>query len=135
MVRRDGWSAMFSTAFKRSRNAMLLLDDRRRVVDVNGAYLRRMGYSRKAVIGEPIYHFVVGGPVVSAERWAELLTLSDFTGEVSMVGADGSHVAVQWGAHTELVTGHRLVLFVALSTSRWGQRFRRSSANGPSSEE
>jgi PAS domain S-box-containing protein len=130
MVREDGWSAMFSTAFKRSRNAMVLLDDRRRQVEVNGAYLRLLGYSRKAVIGQPIYHFVVGGPVVTPERWAELLALSDFTGEVSMICADGSHVAIQWGAHTELVTGRRLVLFVALSTSRWGQRFRRSASTG-----
>ena len=38
--------------------------------------------------------------------------------------ADGGTVAVQWGASTEVATGRRLVLFVALSTSRWGSRFR-----------
>jgi DNA-binding CsgD family transcriptional regulator len=38
---------------------------------------------------------------------------------------DGTVVAVQWDANTEVVTGRRLVLFVALSTSRWGGRFRR----------
>ena len=46
--------------------------------------------------------------------------------------ADGSAVSVQWGATTETVTGRRLVLFVALSTSRWGGRFRRATdADGP----
>jgi DNA-binding NarL/FixJ family response regulator len=34
-------------------------------------------------------------------------------------------VAVQFAATPEVVTGRRLVLFVALSTSRWGPRFRR----------
>ena len=33
---------------------------------------------------------------------------------------------MQWGASVEVVTGRRLVLFVVLSSSRWGQRFRRA---------
>ena len=32
----------------------------------------------------------------------------------------GAALLVQWGATTEIVTGRRLVLFVALNTSRWG---------------
>ena len=52
-----------------------------------------------------------------------------------MIRGDGGRVAVQWAAHTEVVTGERLVLFVALSTSRWGARFRRdrAAASGPRS--
>jgi DNA-binding CsgD family transcriptional regulator len=46
-----------------------------------------------------------------------------------MIHADGSLVAVQWGADTEVVTGRRLVLFVAISTSRWGARFRRTATS------
>ena len=38
-------------------------------------------------------------------------------------------MAVQWGATVENVTGRHLVLFVALSTSRWGSRFRREPAS------
>jgi len=34
-------------------------------------------------------------------------------------------VGVQYGATPEVVTGRRLVLFVAVSTSRWGRHFRR----------
>ncbi len=40
--------------------------------------------------------------------------------------ADGSPVAVQWAATTEVVGGRRLILVVALHTSRWGARFRRT---------
>ena len=43
-----------------------------------------------------------------------------------MVRADGSQIAVQWAGATEVATGQRLVLFVALSTSRWGGSFRRT---------
>jgi DNA-binding CsgD family transcriptional regulator len=41
------------------------------------------------------------------------------------VAADGGKVAVQWAATAEVITGRRLVLFVALNTSRWGRSFRR----------
>jgi PAS domain-containing protein len=55
MARPGGWSALFSNAFRHSRNAMVLLDDSRRHVDANGAYLNLLGYARKALIGQPIY--------------------------------------------------------------------------------
>ena len=67
MAGQDGWSALFSTAFKQSRNAMVLLDARRRHVDANGAYLKLLGYRRDALIGKPVYSFVVGGPLASPE--------------------------------------------------------------------
>ena len=48
-----------------------------------------------------------------------------FTGHARLVVADGSHLWVQYAATTEVVTGHRQTLFVELSSSRWGARFRR----------
>jgi DNA-binding CsgD family transcriptional regulator len=104
---------------------MVLLDERRRHLDANGAYLKLLGHGRDELLGRPIYHFVAGGPVASPEEWAAALLAGEFTGEVDLLPADGSTVSVQWAATVEVVTGHRLVLFVALSTSRWGRRFRR----------
>ena len=49
-----------------------------------------------------------------------------FTGEVELLCASGGRVAVQWAATAEIVTGRYLALVVALSTSRWGTRFRRT---------
>lgn len=131
MARPDGWSALFSSAFNGSRNAMVLLDERRRHVDANGAYLKLLGYRRDELIGRPVYAFVAGGPLASAEEWAAKLLTGQFTGEADLVCADGSKVSVQWAATTEVVTGRRLVLFVALSTSRWGTRFRRDIPSEP----
>jgi PAS domain S-box-containing protein len=54
MTRPDGWSALFSSAFKQSRSAMVLLDERRRHVDANGAYVKLLGYPRDALIGRPV---------------------------------------------------------------------------------
>jgi PAS domain S-box-containing protein len=126
MARHDGWSALFSTAFRQSSNAMVLVDARRRQVDANGAYLKLLGYAREAVIGTPVYTFVAGGPLASPEEWDAAMASGRFSGETELVCANGSGVSVQWGASVEVVTGRRLVLFVVLSTSRWGRRFRRA---------
>ena len=122
---RDGWSALFESAFKQSKNPMALVDEERRHVDANGAYLKLLGYTRGAVIGTPVYAFVADGPLASPEEWDAAMASGRFTGETDLVCANGGRVSVQWGASVEVVTGRRLVLFVVLSSSRWGQRFRR----------
>jgi PAS domain S-box-containing protein len=121
----DGWRGLFSTAFAQSRNAMVLADDARRLVDVNAACLKLLGRSRDAVVGQPLWLFVAHGPQASPREWASAVADGRFSGETELLAADGSRVAVQWGASTEIVTGRRLILFVALGTSRWGRRFRR----------
>jgi len=120
------WSGLFWSAFRTSRNAMALVDDGRMLVDVNGAFLRLVGRSREELLGRPVTRLVVGGPRLSAPQWRAALASGRFTGQAELVHADGGAVAVQWGASTEVVTGRRLVLFVALSTSRWGSRARRT---------
>jgi PAS domain S-box-containing protein len=123
----DGWSSLFASAFAHSRNAMLLVDEDRRVVSVNDAALRLLGRTRRGVIGERLWSFVADGPVASADEWSSWLAAGRFSGEVDLLRPDGTPVAVQWGASTERVTGRRLVLFVCLGTSRWGRRFRRET--------
>jgi PAS domain S-box-containing protein len=127
----EGWSGLFEAAFRQSRNAMVLVDEQRRQLDANGAYLKLLGHRREAIVGRPIYEFVAGGPQASAEQWADALAAGRFTGETELCCADGSVVAVQWAACTEVVTGRRLVLFVVLTTSRWGRHFRRLDAAEP----
>jgi len=123
---RDGWSALFATAFKQSKNPMALVDGERRHVDANAAYLRLLGRGRDELLGRPVWDFVVGGPVFTPAQWQAALASHRFHGEAELIRADGSPVAVQWAGTTEVATGQRLVLFVALSTSRWGGSFRRT---------
>ncbi|WP_064750480.1 helix-turn-helix transcriptional regulator [Solirubrobacter soli] len=133
MSHTNGWSALFASAFRQSRNAMVLLDDRRRIVDANAAMVVLLGHPHRALTGRPIAELVVGGPLVTEAEWQEWLAAGRFEGEVTMLHADGRGVTVQWGATTEVATGRRLVLVVALHTSRWGPRFRRApdSRDGP----
>jgi PAS domain S-box-containing protein len=107
---------------------MCLADDARRIVDVNGACLQLLGYRRADIVDRPMYEFVAGGQLMTPQQWAEALARRRFTGEGKMVRADGATVRVQWGATTELVTGRRLVLIVALSISGRGRGLRPARA-------
>jgi PAS domain S-box-containing protein len=124
----QGSAALFSAAFKHSRNAMALLDERRRLTDVNGAYLKLLGYRRDEVLGEPMDRFVVGRPQYTPAEWRKALRGGSASGEAHLEAADGSQLAVQWAATVAVVAGRRVVLMVALSASRWGRSFRRTPA-------
>jgi PAS domain S-box-containing protein len=124
----SGWSGLFTTAFRQSRNAMALVDEERRHVDVNGAYLKLLGRRSDELIGRPIWEVVVGGPVLSEQEWAQALVTRQFTGRTEMRCRDGTEVEVQWGAATEVVTGGLLVLFVALSMTPRRLGFRPDAA-------
>jgi PAS domain S-box-containing protein len=114
---------------------MALLDERRVNVDVNGAWIALLGYAPERVVGHPVYEFVVGGPLVSDEEWLAMTSRGDFSGEAPVRRADGTELLVQFAAHPELVTGRRLILFVALSTSRWGRHSRRDPNRDPDGAE
>jgi DNA-binding CsgD family transcriptional regulator len=125
MDRDAGWASLFDAAFRTSRNAMVLADERRHIVDANPAFIKLLGRRRAAIIAHPLWEFVEGGPLVTQKQWAQSLGLDNFAGTAGLVTADDVVVAIQWGAHVEIVTGQRRILFVALSTSRWGEHFRR----------
>src|SRR3954470_6317943 len=111
MARREGWSALFEAAFKSSRNAMALLDERRINVDVNGALIALLGYTRERLIGHPGFEFLVGGPLMSDKEWLAMLGGGEFSGQAPIRRSDGEEVTVQYAAHPEVVTGRRLILF------------------------
>jgi len=120
------WGRLFGAAFTQSRNPMALLDERRCHVEVNGAYVSLLGYGVPDLRGHPVYEFIVGGPKATAAEWQRTIRTASFTGQSEMRCADGHTVSVQWAATTEQVTGRRFVLFVALSSSRWGAHARRA---------
>ena len=89
--------------------------------------MRLLGRRLDELRHRPVWELVVDGPLSTEREWREQIATRRFNGEARLRHADGSAVLVQWGATTEIVTGRRLVLFVALNTSRWGARFRRAA--------
>lgn len=121
----SGWAGLFRDAFRRSRNPMVLTDAHRVQLDVNAAFVKLLGHRRESLIGQPIYNYVEGGPRFGPAEWTAALAEDEVTGEANMLCAGGEAIAVHYAAYPESVTGGRLVLFVALSVSRWGRHFRR----------
>lgn len=118
----SGWEGLFWEAFKRSRNAMVLADSRRCIVEVNGALLGLLGHRRSELVGRPIYKFVAGGPAFTEREWRRLVGQRRFDGVADLVRADNGRVRVQFAAHPEIVTGRQLVLAVAMQTGRTSRR-------------
>ena len=123
----SGWRTLFEEAFRRSANAMLLLDAQRRVVEVNGAFLQLLGYQPGAMIGRPISEFVIGGPIASEREWNAALREERLAATADLRRADGGRVRVEFAGHPAVATGQRLVLFVALNTSRKAGPIRHSA--------
>ena len=111
---RDGWQGLFWDAFRQSRNAMVLLDDQRRLVEVNGAFVRLLGHTRQSLLGRPVYDLRAAGRPASDLEWQAALHQRQFTAVAELGCADGSHVRVEFAGHPEIVTGKRLVLVVIL---------------------
>jgi len=118
---RSGWAALFRDAFNQSRNAMVLLDDDRRHVEVNGAYAQLLGYRPSDLIGRPVRELRADHSAMTAEEWHAALRQKQFTGTIELLRADGAHVTVEYAGHPEIVTGQQLVLFVALRAARGGR--------------
>src|ERR1700733_7871413 len=130
---RTGWSALFRDAFNQSRNAMVLLDDDRRHVEVNGAYVQLLGYRPSELIGRPIYELRADGSAVSAERWHAALRQKQFSGTIELLRADSRRVTGECAGPPEVVPGRKLVLFVGLRAAR-GARPRDDAPGSPRPE-
>src|SRR3954470_6750499 len=124
MQRQSGWEGLFWSAFKRSKNAMVVLDDERLALEVNPAYLGMLGIRRDDVVGHPIYEFVVDGPRISQAEWRATIARDEFTGVLELARPDGEEITVQIAGHPETATGKQLVLVVILSAARHGRRIR-----------
>ena len=107
---------------------MVLLDEERTIVELNGASLQLLGYRRDELIGRPLYEVVAGGPMFSAQEWHELLKRKQFTGVAELVRADGGYVIVEFAGHPEVITGRQLILGVALRTARGGRRLSKDTS-------
>jgi PAS domain S-box-containing protein len=112
-----GVLGLFWAAFRRCRNGMILVDDERRCVDVNPAFVQLLGYKRSELIGRRYHEFAVKAPL-SDEAWRELVRSEDFYVTRELRRADGQHVSVELAGHRETVTGLDLILIVVLRRVR-----------------
>jgi PAS domain S-box-containing protein len=114
----DGWRLLFWIVFSRSKNAMLVLDQDRRIVAVNDAEVELFGYSRHQMLGRRIDLLFESEEWRSLDdEWRALLRRGDFEAERTCVRADGRRVDVQYAMRWARLDGRMLALVVVLDAS------------------
>ncbi len=116
-----GWERLFWLVFRRSSNGILLVDDERRIVEVNEPALQLVGRTRAELIGTSIVDVVDPSErAESARQWQAFLRTGEYTGARDVLRADGSTVAIEFAARLAAVDGRRLAIYVLMANdSSW----------------
>jgi PAS domain S-box-containing protein len=110
-----GWERLFWLVFRRSSNAIMLVDDERRIVEVNEPAVALVARSRAELIGKSIVDVIDPSErAESARQWQAFLHSGEYMGARDLLRADGSAVAIDFAARLADVDGRRLAIYVML---------------------
>jgi PAS domain S-box-containing protein len=113
------WRTFFNEAFEHSSNAMALLDERRRHVDVNDAAVKLTAYPRDRLLTMRVDDLLAPDELATLdEEWQRLASKGSVSGERELVRGDGARVAVQYSARLGVIGGRRLTLLVVVEVRR-----------------
>jgi PAS domain S-box-containing protein len=109
-----GWERLFWLVFERTSNPIVLLDDQRRIVQVNDAALSLFGVGEKReLIGSSIEDSIRPAERARAAReWQTSLESGEYAGTRVLIRADGTEVRVEFAARLALIGGRRLAIYV-----------------------
>jgi PAS domain S-box-containing protein len=111
-----GWERLFWLVFRRSSNAIMLVDDQRRIVELNDPALALVARSRAELIGTSIVEVIDPSErAESAREWQVFLRSGEYTGARDLLRADGSKVPIDFAARLAAVDGRRLAIYVMLA--------------------
>jgi PAS domain S-box-containing protein len=110
-----GWERLFWLVFTQTSNPVLLLDEQRRMVEVNEAALSLFGGARASLVGASIDEIIKPeGRPAAAREWQQFLQSGEYSGKRALVRADGSEVKIEFAARLERIAGRRLATYVAM---------------------
>jgi PAS domain S-box-containing protein len=111
-----GWEGPFWLIFERSSNAIVLLDDERRYVDVNASAVALLGRTREELLGTSSLENVKRSERKLATRqWQAFLKSGEDSGTRALVRPDGSEVEIDYAARLAVIGERRLAIFVSLA--------------------
>jgi PAS domain S-box-containing protein len=108
------WERLFWLVFERTSNPIVLLDDQRRIVDVNEAAVSLLGPAEKVeLIGKSIDESIAPEEREQAVRdWEASMHSGEYTGKRMLLRADGTEVPVDFAARLADISGRRLSMYV-----------------------
>lgn len=111
-----GWERLFWLVFDRTSNPVVLLDEQRRIVDVNRAALELFRVTREELLGTSMVDSIRPSERAVAEvEWKAFLESGEYSGARDLVRPDGSEVHVTFAASLGTVSGRRLAIYVAMA--------------------
>lgn len=114
----SGWERLFRLVFERTSNPVAMLDEERRIVDLNAATVALLGGTREQLIGTSLRDKLRPPERERAdEEWRDFLRTGEYSGTRELVTADGDEVRVQFAARLADVSGRRVAIFVAIAGS------------------
>jgi len=113
-----GWEGPFWLIFERSSNAIVLLDDERRYVDVNPSAVALLGRTREELLGTSSFQNIRPAErSIAASQWQAFLKSGDYSGTRALVRPDGSEVEIDYAARIAMIGERRLAIFVSLANT------------------
>ncbi len=111
-----GWERLFWLVFERTSNPVALLDESRRIVELNPAAAELLGGTREQLIGTSLRDKLGAeqGERADAE-WSDFLRTGEYAGTRDLVKTDGSEVHVDFAARMADIGGRRMAIFVAMA--------------------
>lgn len=102
---------LFEAVFVNTRDAMLILDDERRLLDANPAAAEMFGLSRDALLELDVEDLMPEAVQGDAPRlWNDFLHTGRGRGEVELVRPDGDLVAAEYSAAANFVRGRHIIV-------------------------
>jgi PAS domain S-box-containing protein len=110
-----GWERLFWLVFERTSNPVVLLDEQRRIVEVNDPAVQLLGGDRDSLTGSSIRDSVTPSERARSDReWQEFLRSGEYSGCRDLIRADGSEVQVDFAARLADVAGRHRAIYVLM---------------------
>jgi PAS domain S-box-containing protein len=110
-----GWERLFWLVFSHSSNPIVLLDERRRVIELNEPALRLFGRAREDLIGMSIEDSIQPSERARARaEWQQFLRTGEYSGRRVLIRPDASEVEVDFAARLAKVSGKAVAIYVIL---------------------
>jgi PAS domain S-box-containing protein len=107
-------ASLLISFLERAPLPLLVADDDRRIVDVNGAWVELLGFTadgaRQMRIDDLLSPESRSG---LAMRWTDLVTTGAGTARVNLIRADGARVEVRYAAIANVLPGRHLAAFLS----------------------